>query len=249
MNKNSKTYIIIYTVVMVVLVAVLLSVTALSLQPLQKENELGAKKTAILEAMGAQEADYASVVKAYAVDAEGNTIEGVTADDALQMLFGLKGAFDAGTYPVFENVENGYVVVPLTGKGLWDDIWGYIALDKDKNTIQGIVLDHKGETPGLGAEIKETKFERTFIGKTIYEADQLVSIAIVKGGAPKDDIHAVDAISGATKTVQGVQTMLKTCLSYYDAYFKSTQPVAESSEEAVVEGESNTENTENNEQE
>jgi Na+-transporting NADH:ubiquinone oxidoreductase subunit C len=199
--------------------------------------------------MGAEGADYASVVKAYAVDAEGNTLEDVTADDALQMLFGLKDAFEAGTYPVFENVENGYVVVPLTGKGLWDDIWGYISLDKDKNTITGIVLDHKGETPGLGAEIKETKFEKTFIGKTIYEGTDLVAVAIVKGGAPEGDVHAVDAISGATKTVQGVQAMLKTCMSYYDAYFKSTQPVVESCEEAVVECESNIENTENNEQE
>ncbi|MBP3425706.1 MAG: hypothetical protein J6K81_03175 [Rikenellaceae bacterium] len=122
MNKNSNTYIIIYTVVMVVLVAVLLSVTALKLQPLQYANILGEKQNAILEAMGV-DGDYNQVIKAYAVDAEGNVNESVSADAALEMLFGLNDAFAAGTYPVFENAQTGEVVVPLMGKGLWNDIW------------------------------------------------------------------------------------------------------------------------------
>jgi Na+-transporting NADH:ubiquinone oxidoreductase subunit C len=241
MNKNSNTYIIIYTVVMVVLVAVVLSVTALSLQPRQYANILGEKQNAILEAMGA-EGDYSQVVKAYAVNAEGNVVESVSAEAALEMLFGLNDAFAAGTYPVFENTQTGDVVVPLMGKGLWNDIWGYIALGNDMNTIKGIVLDHAGETPGLGAEIKTDKFEGSFVGKTIYEGGELVSIEIVKGGAPKDAPHAVDALSGATKTVQGVQAMLKTCLSYYNAFF-----VAKVAPAAEQESESNTENTESNE--
>lgn len=243
MNKNSNTYIIIYTVVMVVLVAVLLSVTALSLQPRQYANVLGEKQNAILKAMGT-EGNYTEVVKAYAVNAEGTVVESVSADDALTMLFGLNDAFAAGTYPVFENAQTGDVVVPLMGKGLWNDIWGYIALNSDMNTIKGIVLDHAGETPGLGAEIKTDKFQNTFVGKTIYEGSDLVSIEIVKGGAPEGAAHAVDALSGATKTVQGVQAMLKTCLSYYDAFFKSKVAVAEAEE---VETETNTENTESNE--
>ena len=96
MNKNSNTYIIIYTVVMVVLVAVVLSVTALSLQPRQYANILGEKQNAILEAMGA-EGDYSQVVNAYAVDAEGNVVESVSAEAALEMLFGLNDAFAAVT--------------------------------------------------------------------------------------------------------------------------------------------------------
>ncbi|MBP3425705.1 MAG: FMN-binding protein [Rikenellaceae bacterium] len=119
---------------------------------------------------------------------------------------------------------------------------GYIALNSDMNTIKGIVLDHAGETPGLGAEIKTDKFEGSFVGKTIYEGSDLVSIEIVKGGAPEGAAHAIDALSGATKTVQGVQSMLKTCLSYYDAFFKSKVAPAEE-----VETECNTENTECNE--
>lgn len=246
MNKNSNTYIIIYTVVMVVLVAVLLSVTALSLQPIQKQNELGAKQQAILEAMNTT-GDYNSIVKELVVDAEGKVNESFNQGDALQMLFSLNEAFAAGNFPVFENVETGVVVIPMRGKGLWNDIWGYIALDQDKNTIKGIVLDHAGETPGLGAEIKETKFETRFLNEKIYNNEDVVTFAIVKGGAPKDnfDDNAIDAISGATKTCDGVTNMLTTCLSYYDAYFKATKPACE----ATVETESNPENTENNEQE
>lgn len=221
MNKNSNTYIIIYSVVMVVIVALLLAVAALSLQPLQNKNILGEKQNAIMKALG-EEGSYDETVKAYAVDKQGNVITTVSGDDALQMLFSLRDAFAKGQYPVFEDIKSGAYVVPVIGKGLWDDIWGYVALDSDMSTIKGVVFDHKGETPGLGAEIKTDKFQNEFMGKTIYDNGNLVSIEVVKGGAPDDAPHAVDALTGATKTCLGLQHMLKDCLTSYDPFFKQT---------------------------
>lgn len=229
MNKNSNTYIVIYTVVMVVLVAVLLSVTSLSLQPLQKANELGAKQKAILEAMGAT-GNYDDLVEEFVVTAEGDVNEEFKQGDALKMLDKLNDAFAAGNYPVFVNKETGVVVVPMRGKGLWNDIWGYIALDTDMNTIKGIVLDHAGETPGLGAEIKEAKFEGSFVDKNIYK-EGTIEFKVRKGGAVKGATNEVDAISGATKTCDGVTNMLNTCLSYYDNYFQKN---AVNAQEATV---------------
>lgn len=227
---------------MVVVAALLLSITSLSLQPRQNANILGEKQAAIMEALGA-DGEYDAVVKAFAVDASGNVVESVSGEDALQLLFTLRDAYANGTYPVFENTQTGAYVVPVIGKGLWDDIWGYVAIDKDMNTITGAVFDHKGETPGLGAEIKTPAFEDEFVGKTIYENGELVSVAVVKGGAPDDDPHAVDALTGATKTSVGLQDMLKNCLSYYDAFFKRT--LAEQA--PATEVESNPENVESNE--
>ncbi len=125
-NTNSNLYIVVYSTVMVVVVALVLAVAALSLQ----------------------ERQYARVL-----DANGDTVEG---GDVFAMLNDLQGSFDKGRFPVFE-AKDGRVVIPVTGSGLWGPIWGYVALENDMNTVAGIVMAHKGETPGLGAEIATEK--------------------------------------------------------------------------------------------
>ena len=75
------------------------------------------------------------------------------------------------------------------------------------NTVAGIIIAHKGETPGLGVEIATPKYQANFVGKTIFEGDEFVSVKLRKGGA-KDPAHEVDAISGGTKTSDGVTAML-----------------------------------------
>jgi Na+-transporting NADH:ubiquinone oxidoreductase subunit C len=96
-----------------------------------------------------------------------------------------------------------------------------MSFKSDFNTVFGTTFDHKGETPGLGAEINQDWFEQPFIGKQIFAEDgKLVSILIVKGGAKPDDIHGVDAISGGTITSKGVEKMLLDNLTNYEAYFK-----------------------------
>lgn len=217
-GKNSNAYIVFYSTVMVIIVAVLLAFTSLSLKGRQEANELNEKKDAIVASMGLAKGTYDSVIDAYVVNKEGEIIN--TTATPLKKLFDLPASFAAGEYPVFENKTTGEVVLPLTGKGLWDDIWGYIALGADMNTIKGAIFDHAGETPGLGAEIATPKYQAQFQGQTIYEGEQLVGINVVKGGA-QGAAHSVDAVTGGTKTSDGLENMIKDCLKCYDAFFKS----------------------------
>lgn len=111
-------------------------------------------------------------------------------------------------------------IVSVRGNGLWDEIWGNIALSSDLKTIKGVDFDHRAETPGLGAEIKDnTSWKRQFTGKSLYSKDgDFTSVAIVKGGA-KNDWNQVDGISGATITADGVAEMLDRGIQYYQPYF------------------------------
>ena len=214
-NVNSNAYIIIYSVVMVVIVAVLLSVTSLSLQGRQKENMLNEKKQQIVKALGEDPATsaYADVVaEAAMLDKNGNKIEGKNDADIFNALGDLTASFEAGEFPIFK-AANGCVVIPVYGAGLWGPVWGYIALEPDMNTVKGIVMDHSGETPGLGAEITTSAVQDSFKGKTIFEGADFVSVAMRKGGATNN--HEVDAISGGTKTCDGVNAMIKTGLEGY----------------------------------
>lgn len=109
-------------------------------------------------------------------------------------------------------------ILSVRGNGLWDEIWGNIALEGDVSTVAGAAFDHKGETPGLGAEIKDNpNFSANFQGKKIYEDQALRGIVVRKGGA-KDPVYEVDGISGATVTADGVSEMLERGLKYYEPY-------------------------------
>ena len=214
-NVNSNAYIIIYSVVMVVVVAVLLAVTSLSLQGRQSENILNEKKQQIVKALGEDPATsaYADVVaEAAMLDKNGNKIEGKNDADIFNALGDLTASFEAGEFPIFK-AANGCVVIPVYGAGLWGPVWGYIALEPDMNTVKGIVMDHAGETPGLGAEITTANVQNSFKGKTIFEGADFVSVTMRKGGATNN--HEVDAISGGTKTCDGVNAMIKTGLEGY----------------------------------
>jgi Na+-transporting NADH:ubiquinone oxidoreductase subunit C len=135
---------------------------------------------------------------------------------------------DERLMPLYEFTKaNGskYFILYARGKGLWDEIWGNIAIDgSDMSTIAGVSFDHKGETPGLGAEIKDNKsWVRQFIGKKIYTPEgEFVSVTVRKGGA-KNDTYEVDGISGATITADGVSKMLKEDLVAYEPYFKNAK--------------------------
>ena len=237
MNKNSNAYIVIYSTVMVVVVATLLAVAALALKSRQDANILNEKKQAILASLSAGDQNYDEYINAYVVNEAGDKIEG---QDPLQLLFDLKTAFEAKTLPVFE-AQDGRLVLPVSGVGLWGPMWGYVALEQDRNTIAGIVLDHAGETPGLGAEIATPNHQALYKGLTIFEGDEFVGITLRKGGA-QNPAHEVDAISGGTKTSDGVTAMIQNCLGAYVEVLK-----AQPAEEAAAETECETQNVENNE--
>ncbi len=222
-NVNSNAYIIIYSVVMVVVVAVLLAVTSLSLQSRQNENMLNEKRQQIVKALGEnpETASYADVVaEAVMLDKSGNAISGKSEADIFEALNDLTASFEAGEFPIFK-AANGSVVIPVYGAGLWGPVWGYIALEADMNTVKGIVMDHQGETPGLGAEITTDKVQSSFVGKTIFEGNDLVSVTMRKGGATNN--HEVDAISGGTKTCDGVNEMIKSGLTDYLPYLNANK--------------------------
>ena len=215
MNVNSNAYIILYSVVMVVVVAVLLAVTSLSLQERQQANMLNEKQQQIVKALGEnpETSSYGDVVaQAVMLDKNGKAIEGKSESDIFASLSDLTASFEAGVFPIFM-AKNGCVVIPVYGAGLWGPVWGYLALESDMDTVKGIVMDHAGETPGLGAEITTSKVQDMFKGKTIFEGNDLVSVSMRKGGATNN--HEVDAISGGTKTCDGVNAMIKSGLEGY----------------------------------
>lgn len=113
-----------------------------------------------------------------------------------------------------------YYIFNTRGKGLWDAIWGCVAVEDDFNTVAGVSFDHKAETPGLGAEIKDNKaWVKQFIGKKMYDGDEFKSVYVRKGGA-KDPVYEVDGISGATITADGVSKMLAKGIAEYEPYIK-----------------------------
>jgi len=113
-------------------------------------------------------------------------------------------------------------ILPMYGTGLWGPVWGYISLNDDKNTVYGVLFDHKGETPGLGAEITQPHFQKQFFGKTIFDDTALKAITVKKGGNATGT-HEVDAISGGTITSKGVETMIADYLKCYEQFLKQIQ--------------------------
>lgn len=123
---------------------------------------------------------------------------------------------------VFKNDKEKFYILSIRGSGLWDEIWGNIAVKSDLNTIAGATFDHKGETPGLGAEIKDNPaFPGQFVGKQMFK-DGEVAILVRKGGS-QDKWYEVDGISGATITGDGVSEMLQRGIAYYLPYFESIE--------------------------
>ncbi len=161
-------------------------------------------------------------IEQISLDAKGQELTGIKAED-INMAQERKKTESNMQFPLFiyENEGQQFYIVSVRGKGLWDEIWGSVALKNDLNTIAGVDFDHKSETPGLGAEIKDNpQFGEQFKGKKIYNDDGVfVSIQVVKGGA-KRPYHYVDGITGATITADGVEEMMYRGLKYYEPYFE-----------------------------
>ncbi len=136
------------------------------------------------------------------------------------------GLKEAGiTYPMFVCEKDGetFYITYFSGKGLWDDIWGYISLREDGRTINGTVFDHKGETPGLGSKMTEAVFNNDFVGKVITnEENEYRPIKVIKPGNERKE-YEVAGLSGATFTAVGVEEMMKRSLSVYNKYFENNR--------------------------
>jgi Na+-transporting NADH:ubiquinone oxidoreductase subunit C len=223
---QSRNYTFIFAAIVIVVAALLLSSAATLLKERQDANVAREKKSFILKAVGVEtediDAKYNEAITEMVIDEKGNVIEGVNAF-ALNMEKQSKKKKTNPDYKlqlpvyVFEgaNGVNRYVF-PVTGKGLWGPIWGYVSLKQNMSTIYTAIFDHKGETPGLGAEISAQWYQEQFKGKEIYNDNgELISIDVLKGAGNTLDKHSVDGVSGGTITSVGLEKMLEKDFNYY----------------------------------
>jgi len=239
MNVDSNSYTFGFATIMVVIVAALLSYAAIGLKPFQDTNIELEKQQNILSSIGidiqrdlAKEAYSKYIKQEIVLNYKGEEVDGDASEIDLKKE--LKKANIDQVLPLFISNIDGFkqYIIPLRGKGLWGPIWGFIALEEDLNTVYGVSFDHKGETPGLGAEINQSFFQDPFIGKSIFDGETFKSIRVVKGGAREGDNYAVDGISGGTITSDGVTDMLLERLNMYLPYIKKVK--SELEEELVV---------------
>jgi len=236
MDRNSNGYTFLFAAIMVVVVGSLLAFAATSLKDLQDENIKKEKMQNILASVGVvvereqAPSQFTSVIKEQlALKIDGSVDESSKAFD-IDLKNELSKKVEDQRFPLYvaEQDEKKFYIVPLRGAGLWDAIWGYVALEEDLNTIKGTVFDHKGETPGLGAEITQKWFQDRFVGEKIMnQSGEIVGVEVAKGNTSqaKDD-NKVDAISGSTITGNGVTNMIKERLSNYKNYFAKQKKLA-----------------------
>ena len=221
MNTNSNSYTIIYASVMVVIVAFLLAFVSSSLKDIQNKNQELDTKKQILAALNIREvkdaeAEYNKYVKGDMLMNVDGTLTENTGEFATNYE---KEAKEQQRLHVFVCEVDGQTkyVVPVYGAGLWGAIWGYIALNEDKDTVYGTYFSHASETPGLGAEIATEHFQNEFVGKKTLE-DGSIALGVVKNGKVEKPEYQVDGISGGTITSVGVDAMLKACLGSYMSF-------------------------------
>lgn len=228
MNRESNTYTIIYSVVMVILVALGLSFTHQSLLDKQIANENIDKMQQILRSLNIEantvetEAVYNELVTdAYLITKEGEKIDGSEGNTPDDPAFSTELSDpNAQGLPVYEvSIEGKKVyILPMSGAGLWGSIWGYLAVEEDGSTIYGADFGHSGETPGLGAEISERSFGLQLEGKELIKEGTFRSVAVVKPGQSDSRRDYIDGISGGTITSQGVDKMLLNSVRKYESF-------------------------------
>lgn len=232
--ESSNKYIITFIIVMTVIAAVSLAgIRELTLSTSIKNEEIFSKRSVLLTvndylSIDVNDLSDAEILKVFATQVEQVVLnqQGEIVPNMLAEKIDLsveKKKLEADRLVplfIFDNKNEKFYILSVRGNGLWDEIWGSVALKSDLNTIAGITFDHKGETPGLGAEIKDNpSFPSQFIGKQIFK-DGAIGILVRKGGS-QDETYEVDGISGATITCNGVTEMLQQGITYYSPYFET----------------------------
>ncbi len=233
LNTNSNIYTIVYSAILVVIVAFLLAFVFQALKDRQDANVALDKKKQVLYSLNirglddeAAAAKYKEVVKSDDVLGDNGVIVKIETKDNESYGFKLNSAdYKEGKLAVYQCDIDGATkwVIPVYGMGLWGPISGYIALDDDFQTVFGAYFNHEGETAGLGAEIKDSQaWQEKFIGKKLFaEGSDEIALSVEKNVT--DPTTQVDAVTGATLTSNGVRDMLKDCLGKYKAFFKVNQ--------------------------
>lgn len=229
MDTNKNSYTIIYAAVMVIVVALLLALVSSGLKETQTTNVKLDKKKQILSALqiNLEDQDAAAlydqyIVKELVVNTKADILSEVKGEAFdIDIVKEAAKPLESRHLPIYVAQLEGQTkyIIPLRGAGLWGPIWGYVALNDDKNTVFGTYFSHASETPGLGAEIALPKFQQEFVGKHILnDRNEFVSIAVMKAGQKSDTQEQVDGISGGTITSKGVEAMLLNSIGQYEAF-------------------------------
>ena len=216
-NTSGNVYTVVYAAVMVIIVAFLLAFVSSALKPVQDANVENDTKGQILTALGYDKAAV-NVAETYS-----EKVQDMLYKDG--ELIPYEGKFNStygnlikeGELHVFAAVTSAGAkayVIPVTGRGLWGGLWGYVAVDEQKKTVLGAYFYHESETAGLGARIGEREFQQQFEGRPIFDENGNVALTVVKQGAGDNTLH-VDGITGATLTSKGVGAMVTDGLSAY----------------------------------
>ena len=234
MNTNSNTYTVIYSIILVVVVAAVLAFAAMFLKPTQEANVKKDTIGQILTAATFADVEEAAILDTYKAEIESAILVNLEGEKVGELniedceVYGtsqlkMQIAAEQKSLPVYI-FKNGYTVVPCYGAGLWGPIWGYVGFEKDLETIKAVRFGHKGETPGLGAKIAdEPSFAEAFVGKTIGAGEILFEVT--KPANRQTENNGVDAISGATITSQALGTTLNQWFGFYKNYLAKNAEV------------------------
>ena len=234
MNTESNRHTYLFAGIMVITIAFVLSFTSESLKELKLDNVKKEKMQNILSTVGVNVSRDESedlynqyIIEELSLTHNGDIDQEVNAFN-INLALEIRKGLDDQRFPLYiADVDNSkYYIIPLRGNGLWNAIWGYIALKQDINTIEGISFGHKAETAGLGAEITQDWFMNSFNDEKILNSNgEFVGIYVSKSNNDPDNIdkndNEVDAISGATITGDGVSDMIKERLENYLPYFNN----------------------------
>ena len=229
--KNKYIFILSLTIVC----SLLLSLASEGLRSLKEKNVEIDKKKNILNAIGLNitslsnsdiDKYFLNNIDTLIIDIDGKINNILTIPDLVAIENNQTGEVkyynnDNEYLPMYEDNSRNVVVLPISGKGLWSTLFGYFAIDsRNYSTVRGITFYKHKETPGLGGEVSKKWFQSNFIGKEIYENNNLNSVKVAKAGyADENSLHEVDGISGATITSNGVTTFLLRDLKRYEKYF------------------------------
>ena len=234
MNTDSNRHTYLFAGIMVITIAFVLSFISESLKELKLDNVKKEKMQNIISTVGINVSRDESedlynqyIIEELSLTHNGDIDQEVNAFN-INLALEIKKGLDDQRFPLYiADVDNSkYYIIPLRGNGLWNAIWGYIALKEDINTIEGISFGHQQETAGLGSEITEDWFINSFNDEKILNSNgEFVGIYVSKSNNDPDNIdkndNEVDAISGATVTGDGVSDMIKERLENYLPYFKN----------------------------
>jgi Na+-transporting NADH:ubiquinone oxidoreductase subunit C len=118
----------------------------------------------------------------------------------------------APVYILKDGEQTQQVVLPVHGYGLWSTLYGFISLESDFNTIRGLQFYEHAETPGLGGEVDNPKWRKSWKGKVAYDEQGQLQIQVIRGSVDfslAEAKYQVDGLSGATLTSNGVTNLVR----------------------------------------